>query len=98
MQKILHPIVLDRVNQNSFQRIFWPHGTHHSLKRILNSTVEAKTRSSKKAENPLLTQRLMKYCEVSLFANESFGVLWAGFLDRNSESKRSFLGEFGNDR
>ena len=64
MKKILQPIELESVNNNSFRRLFWPHGTHHSLQRILNSPVEAKPKSSYKAENPLMMQRLMTYCEV----------------------------------
>ena len=66
MKKIFQPIDVESVNNNSFRRLFWPHGTHHSLHRILNSPIDAKPKSSYKAENPLMVQRLMKYCEVRL--------------------------------
>ena len=66
MKKILQPIDLESVDNNSFRRLFWPHGTHHSLQRILNGPIDVKPKSSYKAENPLMMQRLMKYCEVRL--------------------------------
>ena len=66
IKKVLHPIQFESVNHNSFRRIFFPHGLHHSVQRVLNGTLETKSRSSAKTENPLMIQRLMQYCEVSI--------------------------------
>ena len=64
MQKIIHPIELEKVDRNSFRRLFWPLGTHTSLLRILNNPIDARSKSNFKSEHPLLGERLMKYCEV----------------------------------
>ena len=73
IKKILHPIQFESINHNSFRRVFFPHGLHHSVQRVLNGTLETKSRSSAKRENPLMIERLMKYCEVIL------RISWKGF-------------------